>query len=114
MFLDVNKLKNGEYMLFIQNMLKKNNTIVFSSMEPFNAKVGEVDNEWTGFYWYDVNITDAEFVNSYTINYHQALNFFEKFHSYVELFDETDIYRIIFASNKKITCVCMCDEIVEY
>lgn len=114
MFLNVNKLKSDKYMCFIRDMLKKNNTIIFSSMKPFDAKVGEAEKELTAFCWHDINISNDECVNAYSINYHQALNFFEMYHSYLELFDATNIYRIIFAKNKTITCVCMSDEIVEY
>lgn len=114
MFLEVNNLRYNQYISFIKDMLKKNDIIIFSCIEPFDFDISDKVENFVVTDWQDINITNYESIVGFNINYYQILQFFEKFNSYSEVFCTTGIYRIMFANNGVIKCVCMTDEILIY
>ena len=114
MFIDVNNIKYNAYTSLVRDMLKINDTIMFSCIDPFEFDFEDTNTDLYILDWQDLNIANYENVVSFKINYSKVLNFFDKFDSYGEIFDTTGIYRIMFANNGVIKCVCMSDEIVVY
>ena len=114
MFIDVNNIKYNSYISLVKDMLKINDTIMFSCKEPFEFDFEDTNTDLNISNWQDLNIANYENVVCFKINYSKSLGFFDKFGSYEELFDPTSIYRIMFANNGVIKCVCMSDEIIVY
>ena len=117
-FIEIKDIKDNIYKEFIKKILNECEFVLLSSVSRFQIQLGEkieVCNDWNLF---PSNILQDNklcyFINCFKIDYINSKNFFLAYTSLEELFDLTDIYRIVFIKNSNILVECISDEITIY
>lgn len=116
-------LKKSEYRHFIEDLLKQSDYIIISVLEKDDmiGLFGEsgslperIDYRNKRIDYRNINFAEYEQLYCYEIKYHEALSELLRYESLKEFFDITNVYRLIFVANGKVSVECMYDEIIVY
>lgn len=108
-------LKKSEYMKFIDCQLKENTYIIISVFEKnMLNSYGESVSLPEKIDYHNIHISENEQLYCYKIKYYESLSALTQYKSLVEFFDITNVYRLMFVANNKVTVECMYDELIVY
>ena len=114
-YLDSHSFKKSEYREFIERCLKENSYIIISTFEENTLNsFGESVLLPEKIDYHNIFISEIERLYCYKIKYYEALSILLQYKSFIEFFDITDVYRLMFVKNNNVTVECMYDEIILY
>lgn len=112
--IDSSILKKSEYRKFIEYQLKENTYIIISVLKKMFDSSGKSISLPEKIDYHHIHISEYERLYCYKIKYYESLSMLTQYELLIEFFDVTNVYRLMFVANNRVTVECMYDEFIVF